>query len=66
MWIEAYEARERTASTRVKEALDIGADVLATACPFCLLTLEDAVKSGGFEDKIQVLDIMEIVNQVIE
>jgi Fe-S oxidoreductase len=66
MWIEAFEAKERTASIRVREAVDIGAEVLATACPFCLLTLEDAVKSGGFEDKIQVLDIMEIVNQVIE
>jgi Fe-S oxidoreductase len=66
MWIEAFEAKERTASIRVREAMDIGAEVLATACPFCLLTLEDAVKSGGFEDQIQVLDIMEIVNQVIE
>lgn len=66
MWIEAFEAKERTASVRVREALDLGAEVLATACPFCLLTLEDAVKSGGFEDQIQVLDIMEIVNQVIE
>jgi len=66
MWIEAFEAKERTAMIRVREALDIGAEVLATACPFCLLTLEDAVKSGGFEDQLQVLDIMEIVNQVIE
>jgi len=66
MWIEAFEVTERTATVRVKEALDCGADILATACPFCLLTLEDAVKSGGFDDQIQVLDIMEIVSQVIE
>jgi len=66
MWIEAFETTKRTASIRVKEALDCGAEVLSTACPFCLLTLEDAVKSEGFEDRIQVLDIMEIVSQVIE
>lgn len=66
MWIEAFETMERTATYRVKEALDCGAEILATACPFCLLTLEDAVKSGELEDQIQVLDIIEIVSQVIE
>ncbi|MBW2651833.1 MAG: (Fe-S)-binding protein [Deltaproteobacteria bacterium] len=66
MWIEAYETMERTATIRVKEALDCGAEILATACPFCLLTLEDAVKSGELEDKIQILDIVEIVSQVID
>jgi len=66
MWIEAFETMERTATIRVKEAMDCGADILATACPFCLLTLEDAVKSGELEDKIQILDIIEIVSQVIE
>ena len=66
MWIEAHETMERTATIRVQEALDCGAEILATACPFCLLTLEDAVKSKELEDKIQVLDIIEIVSQVIE
>jgi Fe-S oxidoreductase len=32
------------------------------ACPFCLLTLEDAVKVKGLEDKLRVMDIMELVN----
>jgi Fe-S oxidoreductase len=66
MWIEAHETTKRTATVRVQEALDCGAEILATACPFCLLTLEDAVKSGELEDKLQVLDIIEIVSQVIE
>ena len=65
MWIEAFETMNRTATIRVKEAIECGAEILATACPFCLLTLEDAVKSGGLEDTIQVLDIIEIVSQVI-
>ena len=66
MWIEAHETTKRTATVRVQEALDCGAEILATACPFCLLTLEDAVKSGELEEKLQVLDIIEIVSQVIE
>jgi Fe-S oxidoreductase len=65
MWIEAFDAKERTANIRVREALDLGVDVIATACPFCLLTLEDAVKIGGHEERLKVMDIMEIVDQVL-
>ena len=66
MWIEAHETMKRTATVRVQEALDCGAEILATACPFCLLTLEDAVKSGELEEKIRVQDIVELVAQVID
>jgi Fe-S oxidoreductase len=49
------------AHQRVRDAVEMGAEVLAVACPFCLLTLEDAVKILELEDKIQVMDIMELV-----
>jgi len=66
MWIEAFDAEERTANIRVREALDLGVDVIATACPFCFLTLEDAVKTGGYENQLKVMDIMEIVDMVLD
>jgi len=66
MWSEGTNAEERLATERIEEALDTGADVLAVACPFCLLTLEDAVKVGGHEDRLQVLDIMELVARAME
>ena len=66
MWSEGTNVEERLAAERVEEALDTGADVLAVACPFCLLTLEDAVKVGGYEDRLQVLDIMELVSKAME
>lgn len=65
MWYEAPEERNRLAVDRVKEAVEIGADILAVACPFCLLTLEDAVKTTSNEDKIQVRDILEIVAEAL-
>jgi len=66
MWVEASSSSgERLAETRVKDALELGAEVIATACPFCMLTLEDAVKTTGAEDSIQILDIMELVAQAI-
>ncbi len=65
MWLEGTNIEERLAHQRVQEAIDTGAEILATACPFCVLTLEDAVKIRGLEDKIQVRDIMELVAQVM-
>jgi Fe-S oxidoreductase len=65
MWAEGTNIEERLAHQRVRDAVDLGADVLAVACPFCLLTLEDAVKILGLEDKLQVMDILELVAQAI-
>src|SRR5690606_31991057 len=41
MWVESESKEERLAETRVKDARALGADIVAVACPFCLLTLED-------------------------
>jgi Fe-S oxidoreductase len=59
MWVDI--AGERLAEVRVKDAAKAGAEILATACPFCLLTFEDAVKTAGFEGKLQIMDIAELI-----
>ena len=66
MWTEGTNPEERLAHVRVKEAVETGAEILATACPFCLLTLEDAAKTLGYEETLQVVDIMELAVQAIE
>jgi Fe-S oxidoreductase len=66
MWVEGTNLEERLAFQRVHEAAETGADVLAVACPFCLLTLEDAVKVQGLDDQLQVMDIMELVDLALE
>ncbi len=45
---------------RAKEAINTGADTVATACPFCLTMLSDGVKAEGRDD-VQVKDIAEIL-----
>jgi Fe-S oxidoreductase len=60
MWIDI--PGPRLAEIRVKDAAEAGAEIIAVACPFCLLTIEDAVKTTGFEGKIQVLDVAELVS----
>ena len=67
MWVESSsEAAERLAETRVKDAAELGAEIIATAYPFCVLTLEDAVKTSGYEEKIRVMDVAELLAEAIE
>jgi Fe-S oxidoreductase len=71
MWAEGTNLEERLAFQRVQEAAETGAEILAVACPFCLLTLEDAVKVQGLDEAdqdgrtLQVMDIMELVDQAL-
>ncbi len=65
MWVEASNSEQRLAEIRVKDAVSMGVDVIATACPFCLLNLEDAVKTSGNEGKVVIKDIMELVTDAI-
>lgn len=60
MWMESEASGERLAEARVKEAVNTGAKILATSCPFCLLTLEDATKTTGNEEIIKVMDVAEL------
>ncbi|VBB43541.1 HdrD5 [uncultured Desulfatiglans sp.] len=60
MWAEFGE-KPRLAELRVLEAVETGAEVLVTACPFCLLNFEDAVKTLDLEGRISVKDLAEIV-----
>lgn len=55
----------RLAEIRILEAIDAGAELLATACPFCLINFEDAIKGLNKENVIAVKDIAEIVCEVV-
>ena len=48
-----------------KLAEETGAEILATACPFCLLTLEEAAKHLNVENRLRVMDIAEIAAQAL-
>ncbi len=63
LWYENDEEKERMGERRVHMAEDIGAQVIVTACPFCLINLEDAIKTTGNEGKIEVIDLVELVDR---
>ena len=65
MWLEGTNNKVRLANDRVAQALETGAKVLATACPFCFLTLSDAVIATGHENDLRVMDILQIANEAL-
>ncbi len=60
----AEEVGERINQRRSKEALDTGADKIATACPFCLLMITDGTKK--FTEEQKAFDIAELVAEGLE
>jgi Fe-S oxidoreductase len=60
-----YEPEEdqRMGVLRVEMAAEAGADVIVTACPFCLVNMEDAIKVAGMEGKMEAIDLAELVLQ---
>ena len=60
MWSEVP-MEERFAVLRVREAQETGAEVIATACPYCTNMFEDAIKVLDMEQEMAVLDVAELV-----
>jgi len=65
VWTEEAVPEKRPCVDRVKEALELGVDAIAVACPFCVTTLEDAVKVLDIENKISVKDVLELLKEAI-
>jgi len=61
MFYEAETNYLRNSQKRVEEAVKKGAEVLATSCPFCLMTLEDPATEKG----LPVKDLSEIIAEVL-
>ncbi len=64
MWTESA-GQGRLAETRVLDAIAMSANVIASACPFCLLTLEDAVKTTSSEERVRIRDLAELVAETL-
>ncbi len=60
MWHD-IEAGSRMNVNRIEEVMHSGADTVATACSFCLIMLDDALKIKGQEDTLKVLYIAQVV-----
>ena len=69
MWLDGVSAdhtRERLSENRVREAVEIGAEVLVVCCAYEVSRFEDAVKSTDNEGKLEVRDIAEILDYCMD
>ena len=56
---------ERFSDIRLQQAMDVGVQELATACPYCITNFEESRLNLELEDALEIRDITEIVQAVI-
>jgi Fe-S oxidoreductase/nitrate reductase gamma subunit len=59
IWMEEHHGRINHA--RIDEAISISANTVVTACPYCLIMIEDAIKDKDKIETMKALDLSEIV-----
>src|SRR6202035_1587758 len=66
MWLEERIGK-RINVERTDEAIGTGADVISTACPYCLIMLDDATKGrqaeGLARESVRVMDVAQVLEQ---
>ena len=54
---------KRIGQIRVEMAKQAGVNVIVTACPFCMVNIEDAIKTSGLEGEMEAIDLVELIDQ---
>jgi Fe-S oxidoreductase len=54
---------QRMGQLRVEMAKAAGANVIVTACPFCMVNMEDAIKTSGLEGEMEAIDLVELIDR---
>lgn len=60
MWLEEHQG-QRINELRTAQALEKGPDAIATACPYCLTMIDDALKAKDMHESVKNLDIAEFI-----
>ncbi len=68
IWMDDSDLEERPSENRIREAVALGDDVryFVVACPKDLVMYADAVKTTGNEDRLQVVDVAQLVERSLE
>ncbi len=64
VWMETQKG-ERFSDIRIQQAVETGAQVLATSCPYCITMLEDSRVTSGMAEQIEIKDITEIIREAM-
>jgi len=64
IWMETPKG-ERFSDLRLEQAIGVGAEVLATCCPYCITNFEDSRLNMEDSEALEIKDITEIIQEVI-
>jgi Fe-S oxidoreductase/nitrate reductase gamma subunit len=59
-WMEERIGK-RISEERIEHVIETKADIVATACPYCLQMFEDAIKAKAVEESLKALDVAELL-----
>ena len=66
MFKEAEKGDKEVFIERTEEALETGADIIATACPYCMVMMTDGLKYKNREEDVKNFDIAELVAKTLD
>jgi len=66
MFKEAEKGNKEVFLERTEEALGTGADVVVTACPYCMVMITDGLKYKNVQETVKNYDIAELVCMALE
>jgi Fe-S oxidoreductase len=64
IWMDTPKG-ERFSDLRLEQAIEVGAEVLVTCCPYCITNFEDSRLTVGNGESLEIKDITEIIQEVI-
>jgi len=65
IWMDTPK-EERFSNLRLIQARDVGAEILATACPYCITNFEESRLNLEYEPYLEIRDITEIIHEVVD
>jgi Fe-S oxidoreductase len=64
VWAET-KMGERFSDLRIQQSIDVGAEILAVACPYCMLMFDDSVLTMKKEEELEIKDISELILEAL-
>lgn len=63
---EEEKGTKRVSTERTEEAIETGAKIIASNCPYCMIMLTDGVKLHEKEEEVKVIDLAELIADSME
>ncbi len=66
IWMEEGNLQERPSESRIREAAELeSVNAMVVACPKDVTMYQDAVKTTGHENRLEILDLIDVVYQAL-